>query len=60
MIKNDFETWLEYYQKIKNHFCGKCKIKFCPKHKKLSCIEQYLFIAELWEIEQIYHGEVKS
>lgn len=56
---NDFKTWIDYYDALKNHFCERCK-KICMKKNKLLCIESNLFIVELWEIEQIYHGEIKS
>ena len=56
MGENNFKSWLDFYAEIRDYFCNKCKI-LCTNQKKITCIEQYLSIAELWEIEKIYHSE---
>ena len=41
--------WIEKYLHIRNVFCGRCEAE-CTKERKLYCVEQFLYIIEMWEI----------
>jgi hypothetical protein len=41
--------WVDKYLQVKTIFCNRCEAE-CNKKRKLFCIEQFLYIVELWEL----------
>jgi hypothetical protein len=42
-------TWMEVYLRIRREFCGRCEAD-CTAYRKAFCIEQFLWITEMWEV----------
>jgi hypothetical protein len=54
--QNDFHDWTEAYNHIRRRFCERCEAK-CSSERRTFCVEQFLYIAENWEITNDYHHE---
>jgi hypothetical protein len=42
-------NWTEKYLYVRNTFCERCDCR-CNEKRKIFCIEQFLYIVEMWEI----------
>jgi len=40
--------WTAAYLQVRNEFCKRCETG-CSEKKKLTCIEQFLWIVSIWE-----------
>lgn len=54
--ENDFQDWTEAYNHIRRRFCDRCEAK-CSTERRMFCIEQFLFIAENWEVANGLHDQ---
>jgi len=48
-VERNTGEWIDVYIDVRDKFCGRCDAN-CTPERKLYCIEQFLYITEMWEL----------